>query len=93
MEKRFNSLIERICQCELRHFGLDDTTDFNDTLVEGQVKLHTLREAMSVYEALMGYLIASWDTNSKNYGKKMINLFQGYSKLGDVLKVSPVPFK
>lgn len=76
-----DSLCERMKNCELVHFELNDGTDLLDILPESQLKMHVLKEAMSVYEALIGYKIYSWDKHSQDQGKIIHSLYQGYSRL------------
>lgn len=59
----------------------DDGTDLTDIMPEAQQKLLILKEAMSVYEALIGYKVYSWELESDNNGKQINGLFQGYSRL------------
>ncbi|KAJ8938554.1 hypothetical protein NQ314_011443 [Rhamnusium bicolor] len=69
-----------VCR-EMESVLLDDGTDLLDIVPESQQKMHTLKEAMSVYEALIGYKICSWDLESENSGQMVNSLFQGYNRL------------
>ncbi|CAH0559213.1 unnamed protein product [Brassicogethes aeneus] len=80
-QKMLDSLCKRMIQCELVHFDLDDGTDLLDILPECQKKGLILKEALNVYEALIGYKILSWCKDSENIGQEINNLFQGYSRL------------
>ncbi|XP_050507093.1 Fanconi anemia group I protein homolog [Diabrotica virgifera virgifera] len=76
-----DSLATRLSTCELVHFELDDGTNLLDIVPESQRKLFTLREAMSTYEALLGYKIYSWNKSSEKQGNIVNGLYQGYSRL------------
>ncbi|XP_066260512.1 Fanconi anemia group I protein homolog [Euwallacea similis] len=75
-----NSLCKRMSNCELMHFELDDGSDLTDSLPESQLKLHILREMISVFEALMGYKIAMLSPGCENQCGIINSLFQGYLK-------------
>ncbi|KAF2901837.1 hypothetical protein ILUMI_04348 [Ignelater luminosus] len=64
----------------------DDGTDLLDVIPESQQKLLVLKEALSVYEALIGYKICSWGPQSEDNGQQISNLFQSYSRLMDFAK-------
>ncbi|KAJ8921771.1 hypothetical protein NQ315_008396 [Exocentrus adspersus] len=84
------SLCRRMINCELIHFELDNGTDLLDVIPESQEKVHVLKEAMSVYEALIGYKICSWNNQSENHGQVINSLFQGYSRLLHFSKVQNI---
>ncbi|KAK9718765.1 FANCI helical domain 2 [Popillia japonica] len=71
------SLCRRLIKCELIHFELDDGTDLTDILPECKKKVATLREAMSLYECLIGYKILSWNKSSQSHAQQIIALYQG----------------
>ncbi|XP_056642069.1 Fanconi anemia group I protein isoform X1 [Diorhabda sublineata] len=75
------SLCRRMSNCELIHFELDDGTDLLDIIPESQKKSHILKEAMSTYEALLGYKIFSWNLHSDKQSQTVNSLFQGYNRL------------
>ncbi|XP_072384850.1 Fanconi anemia group I protein homolog [Diabrotica undecimpunctata] len=76
-----DSLATRLSNCELVHFDLDNGTSLLDIVPESQRKLFTLREALSTYEALLGYKIYSWNKSSEKQGNIVNSLYQGYSRL------------
>ncbi|CAG9823300.1 unnamed protein product [Phaedon cochleariae] len=82
---KFSGILESICQrmpnCELVHFELDDGTDLLDVLPESQKKMLVLKETMCTYEALIGYKLCSWNQDSENHGNRINGLFQGYTRL------------
>ncbi|RZC32682.1 FANCI HD2 domain containing protein [Asbolus verrucosus] len=82
---KFNKILESLCSrminCELVNFDLDDGTDLLDVMPESQEKLLILKEAMCVYEALIGYKFYSWELESENNDKEVSGLFQGYFRL------------
>ncbi|KAJ8664238.1 hypothetical protein QAD02_005900 [Eretmocerus hayati] len=80
------SLCKRMAQTDVEHLGLDDETDLLDGTPKAQQKLLNIKNAMSVYEALMAYRIASWSTDSVNTGASVIALFKGYHRLVEYLK-------
>lgn len=65
----------------------DNGTDLLDVIPESQEKVHILKEAMTVYEALIGYKICSWNKQSENCGQIINGLFQGYNRLLHFVKV------
>ncbi|KRT83344.1 hypothetical protein AMK59_4329 [Oryctes borbonicus] len=77
----FESMCRRLIKCELIHFGLDDGTDLSDILPECKKKVTTLKEAMCLYECLIGYKIWSWNKSSQSNAQQIIALFQGYFRL------------
>ncbi|XP_060518299.1 Fanconi anemia group I protein isoform X2 [Cylas formicarius] len=87
------SLCNRMINCELIHLELDDGTDLFDTLPESQHKMHILKEALTVYEALIGYKISSWTITSENQGLSINGLMQGYNRFLYFAKVSHKPKK
>nr|XP_022920063.1 Fanconi anemia group I protein-like [Onthophagus taurus] len=76
-----NSIVERMGRCELVHFELDDGTFLLDVLPEAKSKVFVLAQAMTVYEALIGYRIVAWEKKSENYAQDINTLFQGYFRL------------
>nr|XP_023013240.1 Fanconi anemia group I protein homolog [Leptinotarsa decemlineata] len=94
---KFVNILESLCRrlpnCELVHIELDDGTDLLDIMPESQKKMLILKEAMSVYEALIGYKLFSWTENSENHGKQIQNLYQGYSRLFNFSKALSKPKK
>nr|CAI5817017.1 unnamed protein product [Callosobruchus analis] len=88
-----DSICDRMKNCELVHFELDDGTDLLDILPESQQKLQILKEAMSVYEALIGYKINTWNMHSDNQARTVYALFQGYSRLDHFSKTLSKPKK
>ncbi|EEZ98882.2 Fanconi anemia group I protein homolog-like Protein [Tribolium castaneum] len=91
--KVLESICQRMIKCELVHFELDDGTDLGDVMPESQHKLFVLKEAMSVYEALIGYKFHSWELDSENNGKQIKGLFEGYLRLSNCLKTVNKPKK
>ncbi|CAH2009829.1 unnamed protein product [Acanthoscelides obtectus] len=87
------SVCDRMKNCELVHFELDDGTDLLDILPEAQRKLQILQEAISVYEALIGYKINTWNEHSENQARTVYALFQGYSRLEQFAKTLSKPKK
>jgi hypothetical protein len=59
-----------------------------DLLPESQQQQQMVQQMLGVFEALMGYTISSWttDTSAEN-AQKLNNLFKGYSKVADFAKV------
>lgn len=58
-----------------------------DTLPESQKKMIIFKQAILVYEALIGYQIYTWGPNSENCGQQINSLFQGFSRLIHFSKV------
>ncbi|GLV41723.1 Fanconi anemia complementation group I [Carabus blaptoides fortunei] len=87
------SLSDRMSKCELIHFELENGGDLLDTSPESQKQILILKQCMSIYEALMGFLISSWSLNSENTAHKINCLFQGYSRLVDFSKNLSKPKK
>uniref|UniRef100_A0A1Y1K0T8 Fanconi anemia group I protein n=1 Tax=Photinus pyralis TaxID=7054 RepID=A0A1Y1K0T8_PHOPY len=81
-----DSLCTRMSTCELIHFELDDGTDLLDNVPESEHKLFVLKEALSIYEALIGYKICTWGPHSNNTGQQINNLFQCHTRLMDFSK-------
>ncbi|GJQ77090.1 FANCI [Trypoxylus dichotomus] len=77
----FESMCRRLIKCELTHFDLDDGTNLADILPECKKKVATLKEAMRLYECLIGYKIWSWNKSSQSHAQQIIALFQGYFRL------------
>ncbi|KAI4458189.1 hypothetical protein MML48_7g00003128 [Holotrichia oblita] len=75
------SLCRRLIKCELIHFELDDGTNLTDILPECKKKVTTLKEAMSLYECLVGYKIWSWNKSSQSHAQQIIALYQVYFRL------------
>ncbi|XP_018565780.1 Fanconi anemia group I protein [Anoplophora glabripennis] len=88
-----DSLCKRMINCELIHLELDNGTDLLDIIPESQEKVHILKEAMTVYEALIGYKICSWNKQSENHGQTINSLFQGYNRLLHFAKTLAKPKK
>lgn len=65
----------------------ENSGDLLDGSPDSQKHILILKQCMSVYEALMGFLISSWSPNSENTAHKINCLFQGYSRLVDLSKV------
>ncbi|KAH1013955.1 hypothetical protein HUJ04_002869 [Dendroctonus ponderosae] len=75
-----NSLCRRMCNCELVHFELDDGTDLTDPAPESQKKMHILKEIINVFEALMGFKVATLSTENEDQCGIINSLFEGYSR-------------
>ncbi|KAJ8983001.1 hypothetical protein NQ317_014296 [Molorchus minor] len=88
-----DSLCERMAKCELTHFELDENIDLSDNSLDSQQKTHVLKEAMCVYEALIGYKFCLWSKDSENHGQIINSLFQGYSRLSNIFKGFAKPKK
>ncbi|XP_001605378.1 Fanconi anemia group I protein [Nasonia vitripennis] len=80
------SLCKRMCQTDLEHMGLEEDTDLLDNTPKAQQKLLNVKLAISVYESLIAYKIASWSQVSVNISQSVISLFKGYSNLVEYLK-------
>ncbi|KAK9874973.1 hypothetical protein WA026_005789 [Henosepilachna vigintioctopunctata] len=83
--QKFRNILESICDrminCELVHFELDDGTDLSDELPECKKKVNVLQECMRVYESLIGYKINSWNNDTPRNGTQIVSLFQSYIRL------------
>ncbi|KAK5650021.1 hypothetical protein RI129_001050 [Pyrocoelia pectoralis] len=86
VRETLDSVCARMSNCELIHFEFDDGTDLLDNVPESEHKLFVLKEALSIYEGLIGYKICSWGPNSNNYGQQINNLFQCHTRLMDFSK-------
>ncbi|CAG9854126.1 unnamed protein product [Phyllotreta striolata] len=91
--KVLDELSQKMVNCELVHFELDDGTDLLDDVPESQKKLLVLKEALCIYEALMGYKIYSWNEKSERQGLAVNSLFQGYNRLVQFSKSLSKPKK
>lgn len=64
----------------------DEETDVLDNTPKAQQKLINLKVAISVYESLIAYRIASWSQDSVSIGQSVIGLYKGYLRLVEYLK-------
>ncbi|CAG9761584.1 unnamed protein product [Ceutorhynchus assimilis] len=78
--KVLDTLCNRMANCELVHFELDDGTDLNDILPESQQKMLNLKEILNVFEALIGYKISNLAADKDNQCGMINSLYQGYSR-------------
>ncbi|KAL7305316.1 hypothetical protein TKK_0002446 [Trichogramma kaykai] len=81
-----DSLCKRMTQTDLEHFGIDEDTDLSDNTPKTQLKIINVKLAISVYESLLTFRIASWSQNSENICGSIISLFKGYSRLVEFFK-------
>lgn len=70
------------------HIFQDDGTDLTDPLPESQQKMLILKEVINVFEALMGYKIATLSSGNENQCGIINSLFQGYTRFLHFGKVS-----
>lgn len=61
--------------------------DLLDNTPKSQQKLHNLKEMIGVYESLISFRVNSWVNESKNIAKSIYDLFKGYNRLMDIIKV------
>ncbi|KAJ9598016.1 hypothetical protein L9F63_026878 [Diploptera punctata] len=89
-----DSLCARMIKCSLEDFGLNDTTNLLDVLPESQQQQEIVRQVLGVYEALLGYVILSWNkSNSAEKAQKLIGIFKGYSKITEYVRNNSKPGK
>ena len=67
-------------------FVKDEDTDLSDNTPKAQQKLLNIKSAISVFEALIAYRIASWSVDSVNVGQSVIALYKGHLRLVEYLK-------
>jgi hypothetical protein len=59
-----------------------------DVLPESQQQQLMVQQMLGVFEALMGYTVSSWTTDtSAEKAQKLNSLFKGYSKVAEFAKV------
>ncbi|PSN53494.1 hypothetical protein C0J52_16738 [Blattella germanica] len=88
------SLCERMVKCSLEDFCLDELTNLLDNVPESQQQQEVVRQILAVYEALMGYVLSSWTLDeSSEKAQKFVNIFKGYSKVAEYVKLSARPGK
>ncbi|XP_011502172.1 PREDICTED: Fanconi anemia group I protein homolog [Ceratosolen solmsi marchali] len=80
------SLCKRMAQTDVEHMSIDEDIDILDNSSKAQQKLLNIKIAISVYETLIAYKIASWSLNSLEVGQSIISLFKGYTRLTEYLK-------
>lgn len=54
--------------------------------LENQLNQEKVRQILSVYEALMGYVLCTWEKNSLESARVLFSLFKSYSKLSEYAK-------
>ncbi|XP_054003453.1 Fanconi anemia group I protein isoform X2 [Hylaeus anthracinus] len=87
------SLCARMAATELEHLNLEHGLDFSDDLMKSQTKLKSLGIAVTIYEALMAFRIGECvKGNQGSYGK-INDLFNGYMRLGDFVKMQSTKTK
>ncbi|KAF5276046.1 hypothetical protein FQA39_LY00842 [Lamprigera yunnana] len=87
------SLCKRMVNCELIHLELDDGTDLLDIIPESKHKILVLKEALSIYEGLIGYKISMWGPDTERNSQQISSLFQSYFRFLDFSKNLAKPKK
>ncbi|XP_065207028.1 Fanconi anemia group I protein homolog [Planococcus citri] len=83
------SLIERFSQCDLNHFLLDETTNLFDTTPDSFKVQEKVGQILSSYEALMAYIVNSWNRDdTTQIASKLILLHRSYHLVSDFVKNS-----
>ncbi|XP_014217237.1 Fanconi anemia group I protein homolog [Copidosoma floridanum] len=76
------SLCKRMARTDVEHLGIDDDVDLLDGMPKSQLKLLNVKQALSMYEALLAFRIGSWSSESDSeVGYNVLGLFKAYSRL------------
>lgn len=83
LQNMLNSLVSRFGRLTVSSAGLED----GDTTSEGQLKEEMIRQCLSIFQALISYVIFKWDVNSTQEDvKTLLNLHKGYTTFEDHAK-------
>ncbi|KAK6639718.1 hypothetical protein RUM43_007993 [Polyplax serrata] len=90
LSEMLSSISESMIESDIQHFGLDVENYDNDdgSPFSNKVKNEKIRQILGVYEALMGYVLCTWRSDSVEAPRLLHGLFKGYSRMSDYAKGS-----
>ncbi|XP_043247785.1 Fanconi anemia group I protein-like isoform X2 [Colletes gigas] len=86
------SLCTRMTAIELEHLNLEHEMDFAD-FPKSQIKLKGLSIAITICEALMAFRIGEYSKGNEESCRKIDDLFKGYTRLVDFVKMQSIKMR
>eukprot|EP01080_Neovahlkampfia_damariscottae_P002595 gene2595-3556_t len=94
LKKILESLSDRICNCNLEDFDLDDSTEYSIATEEGKVNQNLGGLLCGVFQVLMEYVMTNEEKDLTERVSSITNLYTNYSTLNStILKKSKVKGK
>ncbi|CAK9794572.1 Fanconi anemia group I protein [Anthophora plagiata] len=88
------SLCRRMAATDLEHFNLEHGTDLlHGDFSKSQINLKHVGMAIEVYEALIAFQIGKWSRENEENLHKINDLFKGYTRLTDFIKMQSTKMK